>query len=94
MLISAVTPADVKGYLNVFHDEDDRLIEGITVASKAFILAYTGIAPELIDGFEDLTIALLILCAEMYDNRAVTVESNKIGFVIKQLLDSHSINLI
>lgn len=94
MLISAVTIGDLKGYSNVYHDMDDKLFGAILAAATQFIVSYTGLSIEEVDEAEDLTIALFILSSEMYDNRMVHVESNKIGFVIKQLLDSHSTNLL
>lgn len=94
MLISEVTIADLKGYSNVYHDMDDSLFDAILVGAKYFLSSYTGMAAFELDEYEDITIALFILSSEMYDNRMVHVESNKIGFVIKQLLDSHSTNLL
>lgn len=52
------------------------------------------IYPPCVDDFEDLTIALFVLSNEMYDNRMMTVDNNKVNFVIKQILDSHSTNLL
>jgi hypothetical protein len=90
----------------VYHDLDDSLFTAILAGAKYFISSYTGIpltdvpatetdpAINGLDHYEDLTIALLILSNEMYDNRMVHIESNKVGFVIKQLLDSHATNLL
>lgn len=94
MLISEVTIADLKGYANCYHDLDDSLFSAILLGARAFLASYTGKPIEELDDHEDLTIALLILSNEMYDNRMVHVESNKVGFVIKQLLDAHCINLL
>lgn len=94
MLISQVTVSDLKGYANVYHNLDDSLFQGILMGAKQFIVSYTGKAVDQLDTYEDLTIALFILSSEMYDNRMVHVEFNKIGFVIRQLLDSHSTNLL
>lgn len=99
MIISDVTINELKNYCQVYHNEDDALFGNILVACKYFISAYTGLPitdPDVddLDTFEDLTVALLIIASEMYDNRRVQVEFDKIGFVIKQLLDAHSINLL
>lgn len=94
MLISQVTITDLKQYANVYHDIDDSLFQAILMASKQFIISYTGKSVDELDTYEDLTVALLILSNEMYDNRMVHVESNKVGFVIKTLLDSHAVNLL
>jgi hypothetical protein len=94
MKISQVTIAELKQYANVYHDLDDSLFQAILVGATHFITNYTGKTGLELDEYEDLTVALMILSNEMYDNRMVTVEHNKCGFVIRTLLDSHSTNLL
>ena len=94
MKISEVTLAEVKNYLHVYHSEDDKLISGILIAARTFVKNYTGISPENLDTSEDLSMAVLILCAELYDNRVFTVEKNAVNPVIQALLDMHSVNLL
>lgn len=94
MKISEVTISELKGYANCYHDMDDNLWAAILIGAKQFIVNYTGLALEDLDAHEDMTIALLILCNEMYDNRMVHVEFNKLGFVISNLLNAHSTNLL
>lgn len=100
MKISQVTINDLKGYANVYHNADDNLFTAILQAGKIFISSYTGLpltatAPDKsVDDFEDLTIVLYILSNEMYDNRMVTVENDKVSFVVKQILASHSVNYL
>jgi hypothetical protein len=101
MLISEISISDLKQYANVFHDEDDNLFAAILAAGKQFISTYTGLPLTSDDttittcnSFEDLTIALMVLSNEMYDNRAFVVDNTKLNFVIKQILDSHSVNYL
>jgi hypothetical protein len=94
MIISEVEIHDLKDYAHVYHDEDDQLFFSILPACKAFIKGYTGLSTEQMDGKEDLTIALMVLSNEMYDNRTFTVQSDKVNSVIKSILDMHSINLL
>lgn len=54
----------------------------------------TAISPQCLDDFEDVSIALMVLSNEMYDNRSMTVDNDKLNFVVKQILDSHSVNLL
>lgn len=95
MLLSQVQISDLKSYANVFHNEDDNLFASILVAGKQFITSYTGLPlfPDC-DNHEDLTIALFVVCNEMYDNRDFTVDNIKVNFVVKQILDSHSVNYL
>lgn len=94
MKISLVTIDDLKAYANVYHDEDDNLFTAILVAAKSFIVNYTGLTLEDLDTREDVTISLYVLSNELYDNRVFTVDNNKLNFVIKQILDSHAVNLL
>lgn len=94
MKISDLTIKDLKEYAHVYHDEDDQLFENILKACKSFIKNYTGLLQESIDLKEDLTIALMVLANEMYDNRTMTVQNDKVNFVVKSILDMHSINLL
>jgi hypothetical protein len=103
MKVSEISINDLKQYANVFHDEDDNLFTSILAAGKQFISTYTGLPLEddpvnnitdSVNDHEDLTIALMVLSNEMYDNRAFVVDNTKLNFVIKQILDSHSVNYL
>lgn len=94
MKISNVTIENLKNYAHVYHSEDDTLFEAILIACKSFIKNYTGLNAEQMDLHEDLSIALLVLANEMYDNRVYIVEASKVNAVIQSILDSHSTNLL
>lgn len=94
MKISEVTINDLKEYANVDHDYDDRIFSNILSSSKAYIKSYTGLNEEQIDSKEELTIALMVLCNEMYENRIYTVENDKVNKIVNSILDMHSINLL
>jgi hypothetical protein len=103
MKVSEVSIDDLKQYANVFHNEDDNIFITILNAGKQFISTYTGLPlvddltngiTDSVDDHEDLTIALMVLSNEMYDNRAFVVDNTKLNFVIKQILDSHSMNYL
>lgn len=94
MKISEVTAAEVKKYLNLDSAADDPVLETILAASKAFVAGYTGRTIEEMDRYEDATIALLVLCADMYDNRQVAVSENSVNKVVQSILDMHCFNLL
>lgn len=94
MKISEVTIDDLKEYASVDHDLDDKIFSNILLAAKSYIKGYTGLSEEQIDSKEDLTIALMVLCNEMYDNRVFSVENNKANTVITNILDMYSVNLL
>lgn len=94
MKISEVTTTDLKEYAHVYNNDDDKLFSNILAACKSYIKNYTGLSIEQMDTKEDLTIALMVLSNEMYDNRTFTVQDDKVNKVIKSILDMHSINLL
>lgn len=94
MKISEITVTDLKEYANVDHSLDDKLFQTILTATKSYIKVYTGLTLDKLDEKEDLTIALMILANEMYDNRAYTLENDKVNKVVNSILDMHSINLL
>lgn len=94
MVISEITIDNLKKYANVTHTQDDDLFGIILDSSKAFLCSYTGLEESELDWHKDLVICMFILSNEMYDNRMITVDSDKISFVMQQLLASHSVNLL
>lgn len=94
MRVSEITITELKNYLHVYHTEDDKLLTAILVAAKAFVKGYTGLAEDNLDISEDLTMAVFILSAELYDNRVYTVENNSVNPVIQAILNMHSVNLL
>lgn len=93
-MMSNIMVDDLKNYLRVDDDSEDKLIETILEASKRYIRNYTGQTDEALDGFEDIPIAVFALCADMYDVRQVAVANDKENPVVAQILGSYSINLI
>lgn len=94
MKISEVTNNDLKNYAHVYHNEDDTLFDAILAACKSYIKGYTGLTDEQLDEKEDITIALMVLSNELYDNRTFTVENDKVNTVIKSILNMYSVNLL
>lgn len=94
MKVSEVTIDDLKEYANVEHSFDDKIFSNILFASKSYIKNYTGLSIEQIDTKEDLTIALMILCNEIYDNRTYTGKDDKSNKIVDNILDMYSVNLL
>ena len=94
MKASQISVLNVKEYLRVCGNDDDALITSILSAAKAFAAGYTGLSMFELDRYEDMTIAIYVLCGEMYDNRIYTIESEKLNPIAKGILDMHSKNLL
>lgn len=94
MKLSDVQITDLKQYAQVYHALDDNLFIGILAACKQFVVTYTGRKLTDLDLLEDVTIAVFVLSNEMYDNRMMSVDTKNVNFVVKQILDSYSMNLL
>jgi uncharacterized phage protein (predicted DNA packaging) len=95
MKISEIDISIVKQYLRIDGDDDLLLLPLIMSGAKAYIISYTGIKLDAdLDTKEDLSIVYLALISDMYDNRAVTVEKDKVNKIIDTILNMYCINLI
>ena len=60
----------------------------------AYCSSYTGLTEQALE-YEDMTLAVLALCAEFYDNRTYTaVENAAVNPTTQAILDKYSMNLI
>ncbi len=94
MKISEVTLAIVKDYCRVSDDESNTVLDAILTASKSYIKGYTGLTDEQLEAHEDITIALLVLCSDMYDNRQTTVQNANENKVVSTILGMHATNYL
>lgn len=94
--VSEVTAADLAEYLRVCEvaPSDEGFLDTIIGAAKSYMCKYTGLAAEQLDESSDLVIALLVLCQDMYDNRALYVDSTNVNLAVQSILDMHSVNLL
>jgi uncharacterized phage protein (predicted DNA packaging) len=95
MKVSELTPGLIKDYCREDYDDSDDLIVHIMLpAAKAFICSHTGLKSDELDDYEDITVALLAIVAEMHDSRRLTVDNNTLNPLAKGILDLHDRNLI
>lgn len=94
MKFSELTITDIENYLRIEHDPEDNTVNIIFVASKSFVKGYTGLSDDQLDQYEDLSVVVLSLCAELYDNRQFSVDKDKISPGIKIILELYSVNLL
>ena len=92
--VSDITPSDIADYIHLDeseYKEFNQLSTFLTVA-KDYIKNYTGL--EDLDKYADLVLVVYILCQDMYDNRAMYVDSANINKTVQTILDMHTRNNI
>ena len=94
--VSEVTSSDLAEYLRVGEvtESEEGFLSTIIDAAKSYMCKYTGLAAEQLDESSDLVIALLVLAQDMYDNRALYVDSTNVNIAVQSILDMHSVNLL
>lgn len=91
MKFSELKVENVKHYLRIVENtkEDDALLSSILEAAKSYVLGQTSLTKDEIDNYYDITIAILILCQDMYDNRSMYVDKNNLNRTVENILSMH-----
>lgn len=86
---------EIKAYLNVYHSEDDELIEAIAEMAVEYVKDYTGLSVEEIEAKKNsLKVAIMLICNDAYDNRGQTTLQHKQNLLLTSILNLHSKNLL
>jgi len=98
MKVSEITLKDIcrqirteEAYLT---EEDRQYLEILPPAALDHVKGYTGLDEAAIDIHEDITIAVLVLVSDMYDNRQMTVDKNNVNRVVDTILGMYCVNLL
>lgn len=94
MKVSELTEQDVIQYARMENAEEDIAPAALLEAAKAYVRSYTGLTDEEIDRHEEISIAVLALCSDMYDNRQLAAENDKVNRVVETILGMHAVNLL
>ena len=96
MKVSEITAQDVLDLARIDADATDKgLIEKMfRPAAITHIQGYCGLSADEMDKYADLPIAVCALCAHMYDNRSMVVDSEKENRVVREIMEKYSKNLI
>lgn len=94
--VSEITVQDVADYLRITEltADDTNYLNTLITVSKAYIEQYTGRTEEELDNYQDFVIVVLVLCQDMYDNRALYVNTANLNYVVESILNLHSVNLL
>lgn len=94
--VSDVTSADLAAFLRVGEvtPYEDGFLNTLIGAAKSYMCKYTGLTTAQLDESQDFVPVLLVLCQDMYDNRALYVDSANVNRMVQSTLDMHSVNLL
>lgn len=86
--------AQLRTELDYLNDSDKGYIEILKEAAISYVKEYTGLSETELDLYEDITIAVLVLISDMYDNRQMYVDKNNVNRVVDTILGMHCVNLL
>ena len=91
MKLSEITLETAAAYMRLEPGEyDEALLAVVMHAARAYIA-------EELDGYEDVSIAFLVLCQDLYDNRTMYPDTRyaaNANRVVSSILDLHARNLL
>ena len=101
MMVSELTPKDVQSYLRIEPAgakeklKTEQELSIILSAALDFCRSYTGLTRAEMDRHHDLTVAVLVLCSDMYDNRQLTIPAGgAANAMVRDTLDRYRRNLL
>lgn len=98
MKVSEITAKVIYDHIREIEEnlsEDDKtLITAMQKAAISYTTGYTGLSESELDSYEDITIAVLTLISDMWDNRSMTVDRSNVNRVVDNILSMHCINLL
>lgn len=96
MKANELTPEYIADYLKIDDPEesDFKDIEIFHSAAIGYIKNQTGIDDQKINSSDDLTVAILVLVEDMYDNRRMYVDKQNMNRVVENIIYQYSENLI
>jgi len=75
-------------------DEEINMIEAMKIAAIEYCKNYTGLKEFELCEHEDITIAVLCLISDMWDNRSMTVDRANKNMVVENILGMHCTNFM
>ena len=94
--VSQITAQDVADYLRIVEltEDDTNTLNTLLTVAKTYICKYTGQSLENLDNLNDIILVVFVLVQDMWDNRALYVDSSNVNKVVESILGLHSINLL
>lgn len=94
--VSEITVQDIADYIRLdeMTTDEQNTIQTILGVAKSYVKKYTGRTDAELDESQDFVIAVLVLCQDMFDNRALYLNGAMQNKVVDSILSLHSCNLL
>lgn len=98
MKVSELNQSLICDYCRIIEDDltdtEKITLEAMQKAAISYCISYTALTEEQLDEHEDITIAVLALISDMYDNRLRYVDKANVNRTVETILNMHCYNLI
>ena len=98
MKVSELNLSQICDYCRIMEDDltdtEKVTIEAMRTAAINYCISYTALTEAQLDEHEDITIAVLALISDMYDNRLRYVDKGNVNRTVETILNLHCFNLI
>ena len=73
---------------------ETEYLENLKKAAIEYVKSFTGLSLAQLEEHEDITIAVLVLVSDMYDNRQVYVDRNNTNRTVDTILNMYRVNFL
>ena len=98
MKVSELTRSVVAEHCRIIPEDLTEIelshLDALQSAAVSYCCGYTGLTEAQLDEHEDITIAVLMLISDMYDNRQRYVDKANLNRTVETILGMHSVNLL
>ncbi len=98
MKVSEITEEYMAGYLrlDMLEETEKREIATALSSAKEYVKSYTGLPDGEIEQHEDITIAVLVLAADMFENKNFYLDykNKETNQAVEAILGMYSMNLV
>lgn len=95
-MISGITVDQLVDYIREDNPDESvkKQISIMRAAAISYMTGYTGQTAEYLDEHDEFDAVLMVLVADMYDNRSLIVDNDKQNPFVMSVLDMHRVNLL
>ena len=95
MKVSDLDISKVSEFLRLDDSQGEAdMLTAILAAAVGYIKESTGLTDAEMDELPDLAVAAMVLCQDMYDNRAMYVDKGNANRVVNSILHMHRRNFV
>lgn len=94
--VSEITIEELIEYLRIVELDNvqRKLLTDALEAAKNYAVSSTGQTLDALDQFPDMTLAVMALTQDLYDNRSVYVDKSNVSETVSTILGLYRINLL